>query len=197
VTEPVLQQGDRLQQLRHAVHREVAGLEGHDHLLGCPQCVEGEDAHVRGAIDQGEVVGDLEASQRIREAFGATPGALCRQLLLERRQDDARGGHIQVVGGRQNDVFQWGCNVIVFGQDLVEILIDLIGVDAQSQRRVGLGIHVDDEDPVTLDGETSGETDRRRRLPATALLVHDSYGAHTLSFPSPSMVRFSRREEIA
>ena len=104
VSEPVFQQADRLEQLPHAVHGVVAGLERNDHFLGGAQSVEGEYADVRRAVDEHEGVVGLEPVEGMGEPLGAPARGLRRQLLLERGKDHARGGDFEVLGRRDHHV---------------------------------------------------------------------------------------------
>ena len=91
VADALGEQADRLEQLLHAVDREVARLERDDHLARGPQRVEGEQAHARRAIDQHVVEAVGQLGERGGEPFGARLDALAGEPLLERREHDARG----------------------------------------------------------------------------------------------------------
>jgi hypothetical protein len=51
VADAIREQPDRLEQLLHAVHGELARLEWHDHLARSAQRIESEHAYVGRAID--------------------------------------------------------------------------------------------------------------------------------------------------
>ncbi len=146
----VLEQCDRLEQLGHTVHREVAGLEWDDHLARRAQRVEGQDAHVGRTVDQGEVVGLLQLLEHLGEPLGAPSSAFRGQLLLERRQDHAARSHVEVLVRADHDVLEAGAFVPLLGEHLVDVLVDLIRLDSESQGGVGLRVHVDHDDAVAL-----------------------------------------------
>ena len=67
------------------------------------------------------------------------------ELLLEGREHDARRSEIQVLAHFEDDLLQ-AFAAVRFGEDLVEVLVDLIRVDPQGERRMRLWIDIDDKD---------------------------------------------------
>ena len=73
------------------------------------------------------------------------------------------------------------------GEDLVEVLIDHVWVDAERERRMGLGVEVHDQHPGAVGAEAARQVDRCRGLSAATLLIHDCDDTHGSSPPqSPS-----------
>jgi len=50
--------------------------------------------------------------------------------------------------------------------------------DVQTRRGVALGVEVDDQDAVAVQGQSNGDVDDARRLPYAALLVRHAEDAH-------------------
>jgi hypothetical protein len=180
VPDALREQRHRLEQLFDAVHRELAGLERHDHLARRAQRVEREHADVGRAVDQAPVVPVRDRRERGRQALGALLRAVRGELLLERREHDARRCEVEMVAPRLDHLGDAGGRPRAdrLDQDLVEVLGELLRVDAEGERRVRLGIEVDEQHAIARRGQAAGEVHRGGRLPAAAFLIHDREGAH-------------------
>ena len=66
-------------------------------------------------------------------------------------------------------------------QDLVEVLGERLGIEAERERGVRLRIQVDEQHAISGGREAAREIDGGGGLPAAALLVHDRDGAHGLA----------------
>jgi hypothetical protein len=146
--DPVLEQTDRLEQPRNPVHREIARFERDDDLAGGSERVEGQDADVGGAVDQHEVVGRRELLDRVRQPLRTARGPFGGELLLERGEDYPGRSDVEVRVRLDDDLLQLRGRGVALREHLVQVLLQNLGIDPQSDRRVGLRIHVDDEDPV-------------------------------------------------
>ncbi len=158
------------EQFAHTLEGEEVGLHGDDDFLGGGQCVEGEQAEGRGAVEEDELVVGAGALDGFGEALVAS----------------GLGGEFGLDGGEGG-----------LGGDDVEVLIDLadavadvdvvveeqvvdggVGIgrfvvfDADVERGVGLGVEVDDEDLASLLGDGRGEVDGGGGFAHAAFLVH-------------------------
>ena len=126
--------------------REGAGLERNEDLARGAQCVEGEDADVRRAVDQREVEAAGERRQCGREPRRAVFAEIEGELLLERREHDARGRKCEALAERAQRRAGELVRAARLCEHVVEVQVDALGVDAERERRVGLRIEVDDQD---------------------------------------------------
>jgi hypothetical protein len=174
------------------VNRELAGLEGNDHLARGAQRIEGQHAHVGWAVDQRVLVGAFwdrveGRAKALRPRFDTLGG----ELLLEGREHDARGSEIQVLAHFEDDLLQ-AFAALRFREDLVEVLIDIVWVDSQGERRMRLWIDIDDKDSCAVRSECCRQIDRCGGLPAATLLIHDCDDPHWRSPPRRMTLRHRR-----
>jgi hypothetical protein len=82
----------------------------------------------------------------------ASTGLHC-ELLLQRGEDDARGGDRHASPGFHQDLVNPLRSAWV-GENLVKVLFELLRIDPQGESGVRLGIEIDDQNPRSIGGET-------------------------------------------
>ena len=93
-----------------------------------------------------------------------------------------------------------------FQQNLIEVGVQCVRVQADGEGGMSLGVHVYDQNSMTIGGQRTGEIDGRRGLPTTTLLIDDRDDPHDVPpetfCPTPgpgglswSLVRESRRDD--
>src|SRR5207302_8509013 len=131
----------RLDQERDTAQREELALEGDDHTVRRGQCVDGEQAERRLAVDQDHVV--------VRQHRGEPPleGLPTRHLA---DQLDLGGGQVDVARQQihaddvrlEQDVVRGD---IAFHQRVVDRLVELHRVDAEADRQGSLRVEVNEQ----------------------------------------------------
>jgi hypothetical protein len=160
---------DRVDQVGHALQREVLALHRHDDAVGAAQAVEREQVQRGRAVDQDEVVVGIDRLERATQALVAA---------LQRDQFDLGAGQFAVgaehvvaaAGGSLGRLLDRGA----LQQDVVDGQRELTLVDARAHGRVALGVEVDQQHALSDEHQAGRQVHRGRRLADPALLVRDA-----------------------
>ena len=165
---------DRAQELPDAAMRQRLALQGHDHVVGGGQSVEGQHAQRRRAVDDHHievVVGQF--GQRPTQGV-LTPGP--------HQQHGLGSGEVDI--GRQQchplrRLDQRGVRFDVAEQHIVDRHRQLVRIGTQREAQAALGVEVDQQHPLADLGERRTQGGDRGRLGHPALLVgHRQYSGH-------------------
>ena len=134
----------------------------------------------------------MAAASRSVRASWRSVASFCSRA----REDDARRRDVDLIADVDDDRVE-PVGSTGLDQDLVEVGLEVVGLETEGQGRVGLGVHVDDEDAVAVRGECAGEIHGRGRLSTAALLIDDRDHAHNVPPPRRSSTKSSGDSRIA
>jgi hypothetical protein len=109
------------------------------------------------------------------------------QLYLSLGQGDPRSDHVEVlVGGGSDDLLRADRGI---HEEVVHRLLHLVRID-ERDRRIPLGVEVDEQRLEFLLRQRGGEVDRRGGLSDASLLIgdDDGHGTHGASPPTVSEI---------
>ena len=173
--EVILDQAYRADHLRHALKREVLALERDQHRIGRGERVDRQQSERRRTIDQDEVVGVADRSERSLESRLA--GHHPDQLDLGAGQSLSPGHEIQVSKrGREDRLLGVG----LAEKHLVDRGRPVVAIDPEPARGIALGVDVDKQDALAFLREAGAEIDGRRGLAdATLLACYGDRSSHS------------------
>ena len=160
---------NRARDEREAVHRKEFGLNRNEHAVGRDERTRHDDAEGRRTVEDDVVEGTgfLDRSQRILDHLQAI--LTNAELQFSTSQIDLGRDDVQVVPlSRLNDVL----NRLLTQQDGIKGNALLL-LETETERRMRLGIEVDDEDGPLARGQRRRQVHNRRRLADAALLVRN------------------------
>ena len=163
--EVVADEVDRAEQLGQPFECVVLALERHEDRVRGRQCIDGEQSERWRAVDEDVVVAIRDASDEATEA--AFPRFERSELDLGPGERDRRGNDV--------DPERTGDREILESEPVDDPVVDgdfeRGSVESEAARGVSLGVEVDDEDPLTCDGQEGCQVDHRGGLADAALLV--------------------------
>src|SRR6478736_9581569 len=165
--EDALHVGDGVEQLPDAAVAQHLARHRDEQAVGGGERIEGEHAEARRAVEQHDVVGRREVLERRAQHVLAARSR--HEGGLGTGEVDRRGHEVDALLARHDDVGERRAT----GQDVVDRLLDGVGVDAEGEGEAGLRVEVDEQDASSVLGERGAEARDRGGLGDATLLVRD------------------------
>ncbi len=180
---------DGLQELGDAFQGKVLGLYRHEHGVGRGQSIDGQERKRGRGVDEEEL-----------EVFAQRLDRLLQPRLAARLVDelDLRADQVPP-GGKQRKVWKGRLPHRAVGAPCEENVVGaralVFAGKAESRRRVGLRVQIDQQDAPIQRSQRSGEVDRGRGLSHAPFLVGDGdNAAHEDSMIDDGSVPIGRRQ---
>lgn len=167
--------GQNLLELLERPQRQIFALQGDEHDMGGHQRIGGEHAKCGRAIQEDAVVGRRDGREGLSE--GAIPADLAQEFGFSASQVEVRGDERHLgYARRQGDPGKTG----LLQEDLIDRLLQPIWVQPVADGEPGLGVEIDEQDPLPLLGKGRAERPSCRGFAHAAFLVRNRVDrAHT------------------
>ena len=165
-----LHDADGVQEFAEALEGEILALDGDNDRVGSREGIDGDETQRGAAVDNDKII---LVADRFQGALDEILAAfLVDEFHLGTHQVDTRGEQREVGGVGLDDAL---IDIGPAHETLVGALFELVGIDAEARRGIGLRVGVNEEHLELHDGQSGREVDGSRGFAHATFLVSYAY----------------------